>query len=98
MCLAGAVVESWSLTQEVVGLSPLTVTLTNIFVTECAQFSGNIWEKLHCQSKFNSSAREKNYALNIPIVHFDALKVGSGFEKERESVVAMINLILDNTT
>ena len=32
MCLAGAVVASWSLT-EVVGLSPFTV-MTNIFVTE----------------------------------------------------------------
>ena len=32
MCLAGAVVASWSLTQEVAGL-------TNIFVTEFAEFS-----------------------------------------------------------
>ena len=30
MCLAGAVVASWSLTQEVAGLSPFTVT-ANIF-------------------------------------------------------------------
>ena len=35
MCLAGAVVASWSLTQEVAGLSPFTV-MTNIFVTEFA--------------------------------------------------------------
>ena len=41
MCLAGAVVASWSRTQEVAGLSPFTA-MTNIFVTE---FSG---EKLHC--------------------------------------------------
>ena len=33
MCLAGTVVASWSLTQEVAGSSPFTV-LTNIFVTE----------------------------------------------------------------
>ena len=38
MCLAGAVVASWSLTQEVAGLSPFTV-MTNIFVTEFAEFS-----------------------------------------------------------
>ena len=36
LCLAGAVVASWSLTQEVVGSNPL---MTNIFVTE---FSENI--------------------------------------------------------
>ena len=33
MCLAGAVVVSWSLTQEVAGWSSCTV-MTNIFVTE----------------------------------------------------------------
>ena len=33
MCLAGPVVASWSLTQEISGLSPFTV-MTNIFVTE----------------------------------------------------------------
>ena len=33
MCLAGAVVASWSLTQEMAGFNPLTV-MTNIFVTE----------------------------------------------------------------
>ena len=37
VCLAGAVVASWSLTQEVVGLIPFTV-MTNIFVTEFAEF------------------------------------------------------------
>ena len=38
MCLAGAVVASWSLTEEVAGSSPFAV-MTNIFVTE---FSENI--------------------------------------------------------
>ena len=38
MCLAGAVVASWSLTHEVTGLSPFTV-MTNNFVIE---FSENI--------------------------------------------------------
>ena len=32
VCLAGAVVASWSLTQEVAGSSPFTV-MTNIFVS-----------------------------------------------------------------
>ena len=36
MCLAGAVVASWSLTQEVADSSPFTV-MTNIFVTEFAE-------------------------------------------------------------
>ena len=38
MCLAGALVASWSLTQEVAGLSPFTV-MRYIFVTEFAEFS-----------------------------------------------------------
>ena len=44
MCLAGTLVASWSLTQEVAGVagsSPFTV-ITNIFVTEFAEFSENI--------------------------------------------------------
>ena len=36
VCLAGDVVASWSLTQEVAGSSPFTV-MTNIFVTEFAE-------------------------------------------------------------
>ena len=39
MCLAGAVVASWSLTQEVTDLSSL---MTNIFRIEFAEFSENI--------------------------------------------------------
>ena len=38
ICLAGAAVASWSLTQEVLGSSPFTV-MTNIFATEFAEFS-----------------------------------------------------------
>ena len=41
VCLAGAVVASWSLTQEVAGSSPFTVMI-NIFVTEFTEFSENI--------------------------------------------------------
>ena len=41
MCLAGTVVASWSLTQEVAGSSPFTV-MTNNFVTEFAELSENI--------------------------------------------------------
>ena len=37
LCLAGTVVASWSLTQEVASLSPFTV-MTNIFVTEFSEF------------------------------------------------------------
>ena len=36
MCLAGAVVSSWSLVQEVIGSSLITV-MTNIFVTEFSE-------------------------------------------------------------
>ena len=41
MCLTGAVIESWCLTQEVAGLSPFTV-MRIIFVSEFAEFSENI--------------------------------------------------------
>ena len=47
MCLAGAVVASWSLTREVASSSPFSV-MTNIFVTEFAEFIENIQENLHC--------------------------------------------------
>ena len=47
MCPAGTVVVSWSLTQEVAGSRPFTV-MTNIFVTEFAEFSENIQENPHC--------------------------------------------------
>ena len=40
MCLAGTVVASWSLTQEVAGSSPFTVM--KYFVTEFAEFSKHI--------------------------------------------------------
>ena len=48
MCLAGAVVASWSLSRGgwMVGSSPFIVT-TNIFVTEFCEFGENIWEKLN---------------------------------------------------
>ena len=40
MCLTGAVVASWSLTQQVRGSSPFTV-ITNIFVIEFTEFREN---------------------------------------------------------
>ena len=40
-CLAGSVVASWFLTQEVAGSNPFTV-MTNIFVNELGEFSENI--------------------------------------------------------
>ena len=45
VCLAGVMVASWSLTQEVAGSSTFTV-MTNIFVTEFSEFSENTQEKL----------------------------------------------------
>ena len=41
VCFAGALVASWSLTQEVAGSSHFTVR-TNIFVTDFSEFSKNI--------------------------------------------------------
>ena len=40
MCLAGTVVASWSLTQEVAGSNTFTI-MTNILVTEFSEFNEN---------------------------------------------------------
>ena len=53
VCLAGAVVASWSLTQEVAGSSTFTV-MTNIFVTEFSEFSENILGKTKIHLKVMS--------------------------------------------
>ena len=45
MCLAGTVVTSWSLTQEIVGLSPFSI-MTNIIVLEFAEFGETIRKNL----------------------------------------------------
>ena len=44
MRLAGGVVASWSLTQEVAGSNPFTV-MTNSFVTEFAEFNETFRKK-----------------------------------------------------
>ena len=41
MCLAGTVVASLSLTQEMAGSNPFTI-MTNMFVTEFSEFKENI--------------------------------------------------------
>ena len=46
MCLTGAVVVFWSLTQEVADSSHFTIII-NIFVTEFAEVIENIQEKHH---------------------------------------------------
>ena len=46
MCLAGTVVASWPLTQQVEGTNPFTV-MTNISVTEFSEFT-EIQGKLKC--------------------------------------------------
>ena len=53
ICLPGAVVESWSLTQEVAGSSPFTV-MRNIFVTEY------IPDKLVELNEFNNILKWEN--------------------------------------
>ena len=53
MCLADAVVASWSLTQKVAGSSPFIV-MTNIFVTE---FRENSTDSLNSGGESNDDAR-----------------------------------------
>ena len=43
MCLAGTVVASWSLTQEVAGSNTFTI-MTNILVTEFSEFNESFRE------------------------------------------------------
>ena len=55
MCLAGAVVASWSLTQEVAGSSPFTVVANrSIFVTEFAEFSGTLRKNSIARSRISA--------------------------------------------
>ena len=49
MCLAGTMVASWSLTQEVAGLNSFTA-MTFILVTEFSDFNEKIYGKLNCWS------------------------------------------------
>ena len=83
---------------------PISRFWFSIFVIETLELGWQCSQYLElnptcdCESKFNASARKEKYVLNIPIIHFDVLKIGSQFENGRESIVAMINLILDNTT
>ena len=55
MCLAGALVASWSLTQEIAGSNPSTV-MTNIFVTE---FSNSLKTFRESSIAFNQREHEK---------------------------------------
>ena len=50
VCLAGAMIAAWSLTQEVTGLNPFTV-MTNIFVIEFSEFS-DTFRKNSIDSRF----------------------------------------------
>ena len=65
-CLAGAVVASWTLTQEVAGLSPSTV-MTNIFVTEFSEFREKIRENSNEHKHRGSIA---NFILSLPTYSF----------------------------
>ena len=65
VCLAGAVVASWSLTQEVTGSNPLTV-MTTIFVTELAEFSENIQGKLNYFRKLHENENFQKFGQKNP--------------------------------
>ena len=54
MCLAGAVITSWSIIQEVAGSNPFTV-MTNIFVTEFAEHLGKTQLFAKCCRKLNEN-------------------------------------------
>ena len=58
ICLAGAVIACWSLTQEMASSSPFTV-MTNIFVTEFAEFTETFRKNSNarCYHLFSDSRR-----------------------------------------
>ena len=64
MYLTGAMVISWSLKQEVAGSNHFTV-MTNIFVTEFAEFGENIWGKLNW---FDGNPKRFPYSLNEMLI------------------------------
>ena len=70
MCIAGTVAASWPLVQEVAGSSPLTV-MTNIFVTEFAEFSETFRKNSIVPS------RRKIVLTYLPSVTHEVLFVGS---------------------
>ena len=68
MCLVGTVVASWSLTQEVAGLSSFTI-ITNIFVTEFTELSETFRKnanKLRCYLNKKKSVIEFAVLLGWP--------------------------------
>ena len=67
MCLAGTVVASWSLSQEVTGSNPFTV-MTNIFVTEFTEFRVKTFRK----NTTDTYQREKYQGAAL--VHVDKLR------------------------
>ena len=72
MCPAGAVLSSWSLTQEVAGSSPFTV-MTNIFVTEFAEFSETF--RKNCNISVFSVFYKQKIAITATIGH-NTTKIG----------------------
>ena len=72
MCLAGAVVESWSITQEVAGSNNF---FNFFFVTEFSEFSENIYRKPKCVTvgvEIQVFAKCSWYSKNmvVHVVHF----------------------------
>ena len=85
MCLAGAVVASWSLTQEVAGSGPFTV-MTNIFVTEFSEtFRKNSINKLvELRSYFHFSGGSRIFLRGVPTPKVGVLtKLPKQHENER---------------
>ena len=68
MCLAGAVVAFWSLTQEMTCLNPFTA-LTNILVTECSDVNENILGKVKYMLFTNSLRLSLNYTDSVRSVN-----------------------------
>ena len=66
ICLAGSVVASWSLMQEVEGSNPFTV-MTNIFVTEFAKFSENIKEKLQWFIGYTENVFDGSFRVTLAV-------------------------------
>ena len=68
MCPAGAIAASWSLTQEVVGLNPFPVV-----VTEFSKFSEKIEEKLKYCHRGTSHWRQSLSSFNSSQDHITGI-------------------------
>ena len=86
MCLAGAVVASWSLTLEVAGLNPFIV-MTNILVTEFSEFKESFRKNNATETvQWRTTEDHRGKVLRV-LMHQPFLSMSSSNSKNIENVI-----------